>query len=58
MIVLDGASFDLVVQREGLDFLLADSDGTVYGRFSTEQRARAALTLMEARLIAQGGRRA
>lgn len=58
MIVLDGVRYDLVVQREGLSWLLADSDGTVYGRFSTEERARVALGLMEGRLLAQGGRRA
>ncbi len=58
MIVLDGVRYDLVVQREGPDWLLADSDGVIYARFSCETRARAALGLMEGRLLAQGGRRA
>ena len=57
MIRLDGVSFDLVVQREGPGWLLADSDGTIYGRYTCETRARAALDAMEARLLARGGKR-
>ncbi len=59
MIQHEGVTYDLVVQRDGYGgWLLADSDGTVYGRFGSERRARAQLDLMEARLLAQGGTRA
>lgn len=59
MIQLEGVTYDLVVQRDGYGgWLLADSDGTTYGRFGSERRARAALDLMEARLLANGGLRA
>jgi hypothetical protein len=62
VILRDGVQYDAVVQRQDLPgggcfWLLADSDGTVYARFSTEDRARRALTDFEARLLAAGGRR-
>ena len=55
MILLDGVAYDLVVQQDWGDWLLADSGGTIYARFSTRERAGAALTAMEARLLARGG---
>lgn len=58
MIVMDGVRFDIVVQRELDRWLVADSDGTVYARLSSEVDARAVAARMEAELLAQGGRRA
>lgn len=56
MIQLEGVTYDLVVQRDGYGgWLLADTDGTVYGRLGSERQARAALDLMEGRLLARGG---
>lgn len=57
-ILLDGVSYDLVVQRDALDWIVADSDGAVYSRHPSESAARAALDLMARRLLAGGGRQA
>jgi regulator of RNase E activity RraA len=57
MMVLDGVTYDLVVQRDGADWLVADSDGLVFSRHETRRAAERALAAREDRLIGQGGRR-
>jgi hypothetical protein len=57
MIVLDGVTFDLIVQRDGRDWIVADSDGAIFSRHETRLAAESALGFREARLVAQGGRR-
>lgn len=58
MIVLDGVTYDLVVQRDGIDWIVADPDGLVFSRHETRRAAERALAAREDRLIGQGGRRA
>lgn len=57
MIVLDGVAFDLVVQRDGLDWIVADADGLIFSTHETRRAAERALAARQARLLAQGGRR-
>jgi hypothetical protein len=58
VIILDGVTYDLVVQRDGADWLVADRDGAVLCRRETRRAAERALAGFEDRLIGQGGRRA
>jgi hypothetical protein len=57
VIILDGVTYDLVVQRDGFDWIVADSDGLVFSRHETRRAAERALAAREDRLIGQGGRR-
>jgi len=57
MIILDGVTFDLVVQRDGFDWIVADPDGLIYSRHETRRAAELALAAREDRMIGQGGRR-
>jgi len=57
MIILDGVTYDLVVQRDGADWLVADRDRAVLSRHETRRAAERALAAREDRLIGQGGRR-
>ena len=56
MIILDGVTYDLVVQRDGADWLVADRDGAVLCRRETRRAAERALAVFEDKLIEQGGR--
>jgi regulator of RNase E activity RraA len=58
MIILNGVTFDLVVQRDGRDWIVADPDGVIFSRHETRAAAERALAAREAKLLAQGGRRA
>jgi regulator of RNase E activity RraA len=57
MIVLDGVTYDLVVQRDGFDWIVADPDGLIFSRQETRRAAERALAAREDRMIGQGGRR-
>ena len=57
MIVLDGVTYDLVVQRDGMDWIVADPDGVIFSRHETRRAAERALAVREDHLIGQGGRR-
>jgi regulator of RNase E activity RraA len=57
MIVLDGVTYDLVVQRDGFDWIVADPDGLIFSRHETRRAAERALAAREDRMIGQGGRR-
>lgn len=50
-ITVDGVTFDLVVQRDGPDWIVAEADGTViYSRHRSEAAARTSLRHRIARL--------
>lgn len=56
MIVLGGVEYDVVVQRDGLDWCVADSDGTIYSRHASERAACDAANAFRQNLLAIGGR--
>jgi regulator of RNase E activity RraA len=55
MIVLDGVTFDLVVQRDGRDWIVGDSDGLIFSRHETRLAAERSMRFRQASLVAQGG---
>lgn len=50
----NGVDHDLVVQRDWCDWVVADSDGTIYSRHDSQAAARAALEAFAQRLLAAG----